>query len=155
LPQDKGATQFLGFCDNSRYTIDDLDEYDGSSFKWLRISFGKHEIDESLRFCDAAQKKGYIVQFNPMDAIGYNDKEWADLVKKVNEIKPGSLSLVDTFGAMHIKDITRLFEQTDAILDCEIKSRLSRSARQICGRTASPACRPPVSQAARRRRQMA
>ena len=121
MPQDKGATQFLGFCDNSRYTIDDLDEYDGSSFKWLRISFGKHEIDESLRFCDAAQKKGYIVQFNPMDAIGYNDKEWADLVKKVNEIKPGSLSLVDTFGAMHIKDITRLFEQTDAILDCEIK----------------------------------
>ena len=121
LPQDKGTTQFLGFCDNSRYTVDDLDEYNGRSFKWLRISFGKHEIDESFKFCEAAQKKGYIVQFNPMDAIGYSDEEWADLVKKVNKIKPGSLSLVDTFGAMHLNDLTCLFEQTDAILDHTIK----------------------------------
>lgn len=121
LPRDKGNTKFLGFCDNSRYTIDDLDECDGSSFKWLRISFGKHEINKSLKFCEAAQKKGYIVQFNPMDAIGYSDEEWANLVKKVNKIKPGSLSIVDTFGAMHLNDLIHLFEKTNAILDCTIK----------------------------------
>jgi isopropylmalate/homocitrate/citramalate synthase len=121
LPRDKGNTQFLGFCDNSRYSINDLDDYDGSSFKWLRISFGKHEIEDSLKFCEAAQKKGYIVQFNPMDAIGYTEKEWTDLVKRVNVIKPGSLSIVDTFGAMHLSDLINIFERTDAILDRTIK----------------------------------
>ena len=32
LPNDRGATQFLGFCDNSRYSLSDLDDYDGKPF---------------------------------------------------------------------------------------------------------------------------
>ncbi|MBE6526665.1 MAG: hypothetical protein E7Z63_02705 [Thermoplasmata archaeon] len=121
LPLDRKNTQFLGFCDNSRYSIDDLDDYNGQSFKWMRISFGKHEIDPSLRFCAEAQKKGYIVQFNPMDAIGYSDEEWKSLVSKVNEVKPGSFSLVDTFGAMHLSDLIHFFKMTDEVLDKDIK----------------------------------
>ena len=121
LPEDRKNTQFLGFCDNSRYSAEDLDDYSGKSFKWMRISFGKHEIEPSLKFCDAAQKKGYTVQFNPMDAIGYSDEEWLSLISKVNEIKPGSFSLVDTFGAMHLCDLVHFFRLTDARLDKNIK----------------------------------
>ena len=44
LPEDRKNTNFLGFCDNSRYSLENLDDYDGNSFKWLRISFAKHEI---------------------------------------------------------------------------------------------------------------
>ena len=51
LPEDKGQTQFLGFCDNSRYSLENLNNFDGQSFKWLRISFAKHETEESLKFC--------------------------------------------------------------------------------------------------------
>ena len=61
LPDDRKTTEFLGFCDNSRYSINELDNYDGKSFKWLRISFAQHEIDAALKFCDDAQKKGYYV----------------------------------------------------------------------------------------------
>ena len=121
LPENRGRTNFLGFCDNSRYSPENLDSYTGRSFKWLRISFGKHEINESLEFCKAAKNKGYIVQFNPMDAIGYTDGEWTALVERVNEIKPGSLSLVDTFGAMHLSDMEHFFMMTDSILDKSIK----------------------------------
>lgn len=120
LPDDKGKTNFLGFCDNSRYRHIDLDQCDGSSFKWLRISFAKHEIDESIEFCKEAQKKGYIVQFNPMDAISYTDNERAALIEKVNEANPGSMSIVDTFGAMYLEDLIHIFKQMDSLLNKRI-----------------------------------
>lgn len=120
LPENRGKTQFLGFCDNSRYSIDKLDSFDGNSFKWLRISFAKHEIEDSIDFCRRAQEKGYIVQFNPMDAISYSDEEREKLIKKVNEVKPGSMSIVDTFGAMYLEDLHHIFKQMDSLLDSEI-----------------------------------
>lgn len=121
LPENRGKTEFLGFCDNSRYSPDLLDTYDGNSFRWLRISFAKHEIDESLSFCRKAQEKGYTVQFNPMDAISYTDEERAELIEKVNQVGPGSMSIVDTFGAMYLEDLTHIFQQMDQLLDRKIK----------------------------------
>ena len=121
LPEDRKNTNFLGFCDNSRYSLEDLDEYDGKSFKWLRISFAQHEIDESLEFCDGARKKGYLVQCNPMDSISYSDQDRAILVEKVNKIKPASFSIVDTFGAMDMLDLVHIFRQVDSLLDKDIK----------------------------------
>lgn len=117
LPENKGRTNFLGFCDNSRYSPDNLDPYDGQAFKWLRISFAKHEIDDSLEFCRRAQDMGYTVQFNPMDAISYSDDEREALIKKVNMVKPGSMSIVDTFGAMYLEDLRHIFQQMDSLLD--------------------------------------
>lgn len=121
LPENRGRTQFLGFCDNSRYSPDNLDPYDGNSFKWLRISFAKHEIDASVEFCRRAQEMGYIVQFNPMDAISYTDEERAELIEKANKVKPGSMSIVDTFGAMYLEDLKHIFKQMDVLLEKDIK----------------------------------
>lgn len=121
LPKDKKNTQFLGFCDNSRYSLDDLDDYDGKSFKWLRISFAQHEIDASIKFCEGAKEKGYLIQFNPMDSISYTDEARALLIKKVNKVKPSSFSIVDTFGAMYMPDLVHIFKQVDKLLDKDIK----------------------------------
>ena len=121
IPSGRGRTEFLGFCDNSRYSPANLDEWDGNSFKWLRISFAKHELEDALNFCTNAQDKGYIVQFNPMDALSYSDSELERLIRKVNSVRPGSVSIVDTFGAMYLDDLTRIFRHIDSILDRRIK----------------------------------
>ncbi len=121
FPENRQQTQFLGFCDNSRYSIENLDNFTGESFKWLRISFAKHETEEALKFCDGAKKKGYLVQFNPMDSISYSDEERAGLIEKVNKIKPASFSIVDTFGAMYLDDLEHIFKHVDSLLDKEIK----------------------------------
>ncbi len=121
LPEEPKNSNYLGFCDNSRYTVEELDECDGNSFKWLRISFAKHEIDASLEFCKVAKEKGYLVQFNPMDSISYTMEERAELIKKVNEVKPASFSIVDTFGAMYLENLRTIFAQVDELLDKEIK----------------------------------
>ena len=92
LPADPKKSTYLGFCDNSRYTADELDECDGKSFKWLRISFAKHEIEDSR----------------------------AALIEKVNKVKPAVFSIVDTFGAMYMTDVETIFRQFDSLLDKDI-----------------------------------
>lgn len=120
LPSNARKTVYLGFCDNSRYTPEELDVCDGKSFKWLRISFAKHEIEDSLRFCKAAMDKGYHVQFNPMDSVSYSKEERANLIEKVNRIKPKVFSIVDTFGAMYMTDLVTIFRQFDELLEKDI-----------------------------------
>lgn len=121
LPYDNQNTNYLGFCDNSRYSEKNLDFCDGKSFKWLRISFAKHEIDSALDFCYAAKNKGYLVQFNPMDATSYLFDEREALIKRVNKIKPAAFSIVDTFGAMYLDDMAEIFKQVNLLLDADIK----------------------------------
>lgn len=121
LPADKKRSNYLGFCDNSRYSIENLDIYTGKSFNWLRISFAKHEIDEALKFCTGAMEKGYHVQCNPMDSLSYTDEEREELLIKVNKVKPDVFSIVDTFGAMYMSDLVHIFDQVDKILDRKIK----------------------------------
>lgn len=121
LPEKRKGTEYLGFCDNSRYSLEKLDDYSGRSFRWLRISFAQHEIDDSLEFCAGAMKKGYLVQFNPMDSISYTDDERAGLIEKVNKVKPAAFSIVDTFGAMDMIDLVHIFRQVDGLLDKDIK----------------------------------
>jgi 4-hydroxy 2-oxovalerate aldolase len=117
LPAKIEGTEYLGFCDNSRYSIDNLETCDGKTMRWLRISFAKHEMQSALLFADAVQSKGYKVQFNPMDAISYTSAERKALVEAVNHIKPACLSIVDTFGAMYVRDLREIFNQIDGLLD--------------------------------------
>ncbi len=121
LPNNSGNTQFLGFCDNSRYSIENLEDYDGHSVKWIRIAFLKHEVLSALKFCAQVRNKGYIVQFNAMDTISYSENELKNLIYEVNKIEPASFSISDTFGVMHLDDLNSIFNQIDSVLDKNIK----------------------------------
>lgn len=114
------SSRFTGFCDNSRYSLDKLDEYNGRSFEYLRISFAKHEIDSALKFVAGAKQKGYKVFANPMDAPSYSDDERTSLIEKINLIKPYAFSIVDTFGCMYLEDLKHIFYQFDSSLDKDI-----------------------------------
>lgn len=121
LPLTHERTEYVGFCDNSRYSNENLDPCDGLSFKSLRISFAKHERLAALDFCAAAKEKGYHVFVQPMDAPGYTAEERADLIARVNALQPTAFAIVDTFGIMHLDDLTRIFRQVDQLLDKKIK----------------------------------
>lgn len=121
IPLFKGNTEFVGFCDNSRYSIEKLDDCDGKSFESLRISFAKHEWKDAIKFCAEAKAKGYHVFVQPMDALGYTENERKELIRTVNEIQPEAFAIVDTFGAMHLDDMFKIFKQVDQLLDKKIK----------------------------------
>lgn len=121
IPSFKGDAEFVGFCDNSRYSINNLDNCDGNSFESIRISFAKHEWKEALEFCADAKDKGYHVFVQPMDAPGYTDEERKELILAANKIKPEAFAIVDTFGTMHLDDLCKTFKQADELLDKGIK----------------------------------
>ena len=47
-------------------------------------------------------------------------EERAALIEKVNKVKPAAFSIVDTFGAMYMTDLTTIFKQFDSLLDKDI-----------------------------------
>ena len=124
IPVDRGSSEFIGFCDNSRYCIEKLDAVTGKSFTTLKISFAKHESESALQFAEDAMKKGYKVFVQPMDANGYTMEERKTMLTEVNKIKPAAFAIVDTFGTMHLDDLNRIFKQIDSILDTGIKVAL-------------------------------
>ena len=121
IPGKRGTSMFAGFADNSRYSIENLDDYDGNSFDVFRLSFAKHERKDALLFCDAIQKKGYKVFVQPMDAPGYAKEEMKELVLNVNKIMPYCFSIVDTFGIMYLDTLRSIFNQVNSKLDKSIK----------------------------------
>lgn len=121
LPTDHHRSEYVGFCDNSRYEIGLLDDCDHLSFESLRISFAKHERKEALQFCRQAKEKGYHVFVQPMDALGYTADERAEMIAEVNDFLPEAFAIVDTFGAMHLHNLKEIFRQVDHLLDRRIK----------------------------------
>ncbi len=121
IPASVGGSRFTGFCDNSRYSLDNLDEFDGRSFEYLRISFAKHEHADALDFVAGAKQKGYKVFANPMDAPSYTVEERSEMIASVNKVKPYCFSIVDTFGTMYLDDLRTIFHQVNKELDPSIR----------------------------------
>ena len=120
IPKCCKKSSFIGFCDNSRYSIEKLDSCTGDSFTWIRISFAKHEMHDAIVFCKEIIEKGYSVQFNPMDALSYSVSERNELIEAINSIEPNVVSIVDTFGAMDMIDLREIFRQFDKSLNSSI-----------------------------------
>jgi isopropylmalate/homocitrate/citramalate synthase len=121
IPEKKGTSKFAGFGDNSRYSIENLDDYDGNSFYTFRLSFAKHERENALLFCEEIQKKGYKVFVQPMDAPGYSKEEMEELVLEVNKMMPYCFSIVDTFGIMYLDTLRSIFNVVNSKLNKSIR----------------------------------
>lgn len=121
VPEAGSPSRFTGFCDNSRYSLDLLDECGKGAFEYLKISFAKHEAADALRFVAGAKAKGYKVLANPMDAPSYSREERSVMIEEINRIRPYCFSIVDTFGTMYLGDLEEIFKQMDEELDDGIR----------------------------------
>lgn len=109
IPEKKGNSQFVVLADYSRYSIENLEENDGTSFDGVRACFFKNERYDVIDFCKAIKQKGYKLFVQPVDILGYTDKEIIELIENMNQIEPYAFSIVDTFGSMYVDDLNRLF----------------------------------------------
>ncbi len=53
--------------------------------------------------------------------MSYTDEEFLDLIRRVNELEPYAFYIVDSFGMMKRKDLTRLFYLVEHNLNEKIK----------------------------------
>ena len=109
LPTDKRHSSYVCLADYSRYHIDNLEPYDGTSIDGVRACFFKSERFEVIDFCKAIVNKGYKLYVQPVDILGYTDAELLDLIEKINELEPYAFSIVDTFGSLYREDLQRVF----------------------------------------------
>lgn len=121
IPQNKEGKTFVMLADYGKYCPNELPEYDGTSVDGLRVAFHKKDRVAALEECKTIKTKGYKVFVQAMVSLSYTDKEFLDLICRVNELEPYAFYIVDSFGMMKSKDLTRLFYLVEHNLNKNIK----------------------------------
>lgn len=120
IPENRKGHLFVAMMNYGEYNMDELPDYDGSSIDGIRLAFHKKNIYEALEICKDIVKKGYKLFIQAMVSLCYSDEEFLHLIHLVNEINPYSFYIVDSFGNMKNKDLTRLFYMVEHNLNEKI-----------------------------------
>lgn len=120
IPENREGKIFVAMMNYGEYDIDKLPPYDGTSIDGIRVAYHKKNRCEALELCKEIKAKGYLVFIQAMVSLSYTDEEFLDTIAKVNTFKPYAFYIVDSFGMMKGKDLTRLFYMVEHNLDSNI-----------------------------------
>lgn len=113
----KKQVMYVAFVDFGMYDIDSLKICDGTSIDGIRLGFTKKDYIEHplevLRWAKIIKERGYKLFIQGVNSLNYSDRELLELVEVINEIHPYSFGIVDTYGAMYMDDIDRLYGLID------------------------------------------
>ena len=111
------STKYVCFIDYELYDFDSMKPYDGTSIDGVRVGFTKKSFDSQkndiIRCLKGVKEKGYMLFIQGVNSLGYSDKELLELLELVNEIHPNGFGIVDTYGAMYIDDVDRIYTLVD------------------------------------------
>ena len=114
----RGHTMYSGMAMRSNYDIAKLSPYDGHGIEIIRITAHDYDIKDGMDFARRIKELGYKVSINPINIMGYSDKDLLWIFEQVNEIHPWQFSIVDTFGSMRRRDLERIVSMADHNLAC-------------------------------------
>lgn len=109
IPKERNGKLFVCMMNYNEYRLEELPEFDGTSVDGIRVAFHKKDAVAALNFCKGVKEKGYKVFVQAMVSLNYSDEEFMELIRRSNEIEPYAFYIVDSFGVMKKKDLTRLF----------------------------------------------
>lgn len=112
---------YCAMIDWDRYDTNVLPQYDGESIDAIRVVFPLGRLREAVEIGSEIRNKGYKVLFQAANTLAYSDDDLMELAEIMNEFKPVSLSVVDTFGAMYPSDLDRIVGILDSHLDKSIE----------------------------------
>lgn len=117
----KKDTMYVAFIDYGMFDFSTLKPYDGTSIDGLRIGFTRknfeNDREEILECLAEVKQKGYKLFVQGVNSLGYTDRELLGIVDIVNQIQPEGFGIVDTYGAMYMDDVDRLYTIVDHNLD--------------------------------------
>lgn len=109
LPREREGKRFVCMINYGEYPLEDIPYRSESSIDGIRVAFHKKDVEQALAYCAGLKEKGYLVFVQAMVTLNYSGEEFLDLIHKVNALKPYAFYIVDSFGVMKRKDLTRLF----------------------------------------------
>ena len=121
LAERKEGVVYSAMIDWDRYDLSYLPPCDGKSINAIRVVFPHGKYKEGIEVGKGVREKGYRLFFQAANTLAYSDEDLDELAAAMNEVKPESLSVVDTFGAMFEDDLARIVRRLDERLDKGIK----------------------------------
>lgn len=104
---------YVAFVDYGMFDFTTLKPFDGKSIDGVRFGFTKKDYTEHredvVRCIQEIKAKGYLAFVQGVNSLNYSDRELLELVDMINEVHPYSFGIVDTYGAMYIEDVDRIF----------------------------------------------
>lgn len=107
-------------ADVDQFLAGDLSACDGASIDGIRVVFYKHQIEKALLLAKAVKERGYKLFMQPMVTIDYTMDEYARLIKKIAELHPYAVSIVDSFGYMLKEDFRKYFKVIDNLVEPDV-----------------------------------
>lgn len=120
LPKNKSAAKMLVMADVTQFLPEDITPYDGTSVDGIRVVFYKHQIEEALVLCEKVKDMGYELFVQPMVTIDYSLAEYQSLSRKISELEPCGVAIVDSFGYMLKENFRQYFDILDAVLKPDV-----------------------------------
>ena len=117
LPENLGSSKISLMVDN--VDLRHLEDNDGT-VEYIRLSFRKNEFDWAEENAKVLMEKGYKIFINPIHGSAFSDKEYLQIIERVNKLKPFGFSIVDTFGALRQDDLGRIYYLVEHNLDKDI-----------------------------------
>lgn len=113
LPRCSGNVKYVLMMNVGEYEVEELPRQEDTTIDGIRVAFHKKNRYKAIDICKNIMKKGYKVFVQPMVSMLYSRQEFEELVELVNELKPFSFYIVDSFGMMNRKDLDIYFEIAD------------------------------------------
>lgn len=120
IPKNREGKLFVAMMNYGEYNVDYLPDCDGTSIDGIRVAYHKKNRYEALELCRKIKAKGYLVFIQAMVSLSYSDEEFLEMIHIVNGFMPYAFYIVDSFGMMKKKDLTRLFYMVENNLNPEI-----------------------------------
>lgn len=117
---DRKQTKVVAMIDYGTCSLDHIKPCSESYIDGIRVIFKKHLRVEALQYVAELKKLGYMVFANLVSVTSYSDEELLDLVRLANEVKPDVISMVDTYGLTHQRDLLHILDILDHNLDDSI-----------------------------------
>ncbi len=124
ISTDRGSSEYVAFIDYGMFDFDTLSVHDGKSIDGIRFGFTKKNFkenkDDILKCATHIKNQGYKLFVQGVNTPGYSDKELLDVIDMINEIKPVSFGIVDTYGSMNLDDLRRIYSIVNHNVDNDI-----------------------------------
>jgi 4-hydroxy 2-oxovalerate aldolase len=120
----KKKPMFVAFADYGQefgmWDFTRLPPCDGTSITGIRVGFRKKDLYHAIDTFKTVKDQGYVLFIQGVESLNYTDKEMLEALEIINDVKPHSFGIVDTYGTMYKDDVIRIYNLIDHNLDEDI-----------------------------------
>lgn len=118
--KNKNVKYFVMYDVSNPIDIASFPKNDGKGIDGIRVIYKKDKLSDGIAAVKKFMELGYLVAANFVSTNFYTDEEFIDGIKIFNEIKPYTITIVDTFGSMKNDEFLHYVRLADQYLDKDI-----------------------------------